>query len=179
MSLIARVSDALERSAIPHALIGAGALAVHGVARSTADIDLLTTHPASLDEGMWLELRSARAHVEIRRGDASDPLLGVVRVSSPGERPVDLVVGRAPWQAAIIARAGPARVGDATLRIVTAPDLILLKLFAGGPQDAWDIDQLLERAPELIAEVDALVTQLPSDCAALWQRIRRARGVSA
>jgi hypothetical protein len=177
--LVARVSQALERSEIPHALIGAGALAVHGVARSTADIDLLTTHPASLDEGTWRELGSARARVEIRRGDDSDPLLGVVRVSSPGERPVDVVVGRAPWQASIIERARSARVGDTTLRIVTAPDLVLLKLFAGGPQDAWDIDQLLERTPALIPEVDALVTKLPTDCAVLWERIRLTRGASA
>jgi hypothetical protein len=177
VTLLARASAALERSAIAHALIGAGALAAHGVARATADFDLLTTRPATLDEATWRELRVPGVRVEIRHGDELDPLRGVVRVSSSGERPVDVVVGRAAWQEAVIQRAQPARVGDATLRIVTAADLILLKLYAGGPQDAWDIDQLLDRVPSAAGEVHTLVTALPTDCAALWERIRRARAV--
>jgi hypothetical protein len=52
-------------------------------------------------------------------------------------------------------------------------DLILLKLFAGGPQDAWDIQQLLagpERAP-LIAEVERDLQDLPGHASRLWRRI--------
>jgi hypothetical protein len=43
--------------------------------------------------------------VEIRRGDADDPLAGVVRLASPGNRPADLVVGRSAWQARTLERA--------------------------------------------------------------------------
>ena len=41
MTLIEDVSDLLRREAIPHAVIGAAALAVHGISRSTLDQDLL------------------------------------------------------------------------------------------------------------------------------------------
>jgi hypothetical protein len=38
MSLLAEVLRVLERERVPHALIGAAALAIHGVSRSTADL---------------------------------------------------------------------------------------------------------------------------------------------
>jgi hypothetical protein len=41
MSLLAEVLQLLERERVPHALIGAAAMAVRGVSRSTADVDLL------------------------------------------------------------------------------------------------------------------------------------------
>ena len=40
-TLLGRTVRALQSAGIPHALIGAGALALHGVSRSTFDIDLL------------------------------------------------------------------------------------------------------------------------------------------
>jgi hypothetical protein len=90
LSLLARVSRLLAARGIDHAVIGAAALAAHGVARATADV-------------------------------------------------------------------------------------VLLKLYAGGPQDAWDIDQLLDVDPSLVAGVEARLAPLPADCAELWDRIRRQR----
>ena len=54
-------------------------------------------------------------------------------------------------------------------------DLMLLKLFAGGPQDAWDIDQLLDVVPAAVPEVEASLAALPADCRSLWRRILEAR----
>ncbi len=114
MTLRSRVVTALRGAGTPHALIGAGALAVHGVTRATLDFDLFV-----------LDSSCRRATPE----------------------------------------------GD--LLVVRAADLILLKLFAGGAQDAWDIQQLLEgedRA-ELIEEVEKLLPELPAQAAKLWRRI--------
>jgi hypothetical protein len=47
--LLALATRALEQGGVRLGLIGAAALAVHGVARSTFDLDLLTTDPAVLD----------------------------------------------------------------------------------------------------------------------------------
>ncbi len=48
--------------------------------------------------------------------------------------------------------------------------LVLLKP-AGGPQDAWDIDQLLDVDTSLMERVDARLGALPVECAGFWQRI--------
>lgn len=54
-----------------------------------------------------------------------------------------------------------------------ATDLVLLELYAGGPQDRWDIAQLLstQARADLVAEVQAALPQLPNDCRLLWERV--------
>jgi hypothetical protein len=175
VTLLPQVSAALDAHGVAHAMIGAAALAVHGVIRSTADIDLLVTDARALDTATWASLAATGAHVDVRRGDAADPLAGVVRVTVPGGPTVDVIVGQARWQADAIARGTPATIAGATVRVVTPLDLVLLKLYAGGPQDAWDIDQLLDVVPAVEGDVEAALPVLPSECATLWRRIVRAR----
>ncbi len=176
MSLLARVSRLLRARGIDHAVIGAAALAAHGVARATADVDLLACDARCLEEELWNELRASGVQVRVRLGDESDPLAGVARITAAGDAPVDLVVGKPSWQRALLGRATEADFGDASLPLVAAADLILLKLYAGGAQDASDVDQLLDVNPPLVSEVEARLGLLPDDCAALWRRIRRERG---
>jgi hypothetical protein len=57
--------------------------------------------------------------------------------------------------------------------VVRAADLVLLKLYAGGLQDAWDVQQLLARPfrEELTREVEERLSDLPARCQDLWQKI--------
>jgi len=148
-------------------------MAVHGVSRATLDLDLLVTDPALLVADRWEEIRGEGVTVDLRRGDAEDPLAGVIRLSREGERAVDVVVGRFPWQQGVIERAELFSVGGLLLPVVRAADLILLKLFAGGIQDSWDIEQLLAVGDRnaLSAEVEGRLGELSADCADLWKKI--------
>src|SRR5262245_33185475 len=123
MILLGRVVDLLASRQVPHALIGAAALAARGIARSTFDIDLLTTDPRVLSDDWWTPLGIENATVDVRRGDADDPLAGVVRIETPGDRPVDVVVGRHAWQARAVARAERAAAGP-PVRDATRPVLL-------------------------------------------------------
>lgn len=174
MTLLGEVVQELERSDVAACVIGAAAMAVSGVSRSTRDIDLFSTDAAVLAPAFWGRLTAAGALADIRLGDASDPLRGVVRISRSGERPIDVVVGKHPWQEAIPSRAIPSDIEGTRLGVATAADVILLKLHAGGPQDAWDIAALLAAADRgtLVAEVDGKVAELPRDARELWQKIR-------
>jgi hypothetical protein len=175
LSLLARVCVLLESHGTHHAVIGAAALAAHGVPRATADLDLLVVDARCLDDSIWGELRESGIGVEVRRGDATDPLAGVIRLTAEGEPGVDLIVGRDGWQRDLLRRAKPARIEDASVPLVEAADLVLLKLFAGGPQDAWDVDQLLEVDGAIAPQVEARLADLPRECAELWASIRRQR----
>jgi hypothetical protein len=151
-------------------------MAVHGVTRSTRDLDLLTVATECLAADFWAPLRDRGVDISLRRGGADDPLAGVARLARAGENPLDLIVGKGPWQARIPARAREAMIEGARVPVAGRADLVLLKLYAGGAQDAWDIEQLLagpERA-EVIAEVEAVLPELPPDSRALWARIRGA-----
>lgn len=175
LNLLGRVAELLTARGIPFALIGAAAMAVHGVTRATRDLDLLITVPAVLDHSAWSALTDAGVGVDVRRGSTDDPLAGVVRISSANERGVDVVVGRHAWQAAVVERAADAEIDGQRVPVARAADLILLKLYAGGPQDAWDIVQLLQSGDRdvLVEAVTSLVPALPLDARALWQTVLR------
>jgi hypothetical protein len=161
---------------IPCAVIGAAALAVHGIPRSTYDIDVLTTSPRVLEEPLWTQLIANGVSVEIRCGDRTDPLRGVVRLQRSGERDVDVVAGRQKWQGEAIGRAVRARVHGEDVPVVIISDLILLKLYAGGHQDVWDIEQLMALGePEVRTQVDAQIRALPDDSQSRWAEIMSRR----
>jgi hypothetical protein len=173
VTLLARVVAELGRTGIASAVCGAGALAVHGVARSTYDIDLLTTDARALHDATWRRLAGTEVRIEIRKGDDDDPLRGVVRVTQNDERPVDVIVGRHAWQTAIVDAARASQMLGAAVRVVDVPSLVLLKLYAGGPQDLWDIEQLLALGrADVVRAVDAVVDQLPASSRALWEPFR-------
>lgn len=159
------------------ALIGAAAMAFRGVSRATVDVDLLTVDRGALESGAWAALRAEGIEVEVRRGDHQDPLAGVVRCSRTGDRSVDLVVGKGPWQAEVVERATPGSFASVSLPVVEVADLVLLKLHAGGPQDAWDIHQLLagEGSAALVEAVEGRLQDLEQDSREFWRRILRER----
>lgn len=180
--LVARVSTLLDDQGVPHRLIGAAALAAHGVARSTQDVDLLAVDPVVLDPSVWRDL-PAPWSAEVLRGDDADPLHGVVRIEStdpPDDwetipTSVDVVVPRGAWRSAVVDDTGPRiRYAHADLRAVSATDLVLLKLYAGGPRDGWDILSLLETLDDpapVLAAVGGRLGALPESCRALWRRL--------
>jgi hypothetical protein len=149
-------------------------MAVHGVSRATLDLDLLAMDQTLLDGARWEELVREGVSVDLRRGDSDDPLAGVVRLRAADERDVDIVVGRSAWQHGVIERAELYSIGDLVLPVVRVADLIVLKLFAGGTQDSWDIEQLLAAGDRdaLASEVERSLEDLPPDSADLWRKIR-------
>lgn len=174
MRLLEQDVATLRREEVPFALIGAGALAVHGASRSTLDIDLPVVDPRCLARRLWSELRSSGADVDLRIGDADDPLAGVVRVEASGERTVDAVVGRFAWQARLIERSVGARLGGTDLPVVRQDGLVLLKLFAGGFHDTQDVALLLEISEDraaLVAAVEAGLSMLGAEAETLWRTI--------
>jgi len=174
VTLLATVAATLESAEIAFALIGAGALAAHRVARATGDLDLLTVAPESLSPATWQSLRERGIGVEIRVAEPGDPLAGVVRISHGISPPIDLVVGDRAWQRRAIERAEPRPLQGARIPIVRASDLVLLKLYAAGTQDLWDVQRLIDAAPDrdaLLAEVESGLADLGEAATAAWRRV--------
>lgn len=164
-----------ELGAVPHALIGAGAMSVAGYTRATQDLDLLALDPRVLDRTFWSTLEAAGLAVDIGDGrlDPTDPLLGVVRVVDDAGDQVDVVVGRHPrWQAPILTRARPIVLGGRGIPVAEPADLVLLKLHAGSRNDERDILELLRIDPRLRPLVDERVTSMPRAARERWQELR-------
>ena len=175
MSLLAEVVSVLREEGIDHALIGAGAMAVHGVSRATVDVDLLTVDTRALHVSLWADFDARDISVRILKGDSDDPLAGSVRLVAGRSDIVDVVVGRYKWQAEILASSPVLSVGEVEIPVVNPAGLVLLKLHAGGPKDAWDIASLAETHEQWAAirgDVDRLVDRLSLDSQRLWERLR-------
>ncbi len=167
MNAAATLIAYLEQRGVPCALIGGIALSAHGITRATLDVDVLVADPAALDAAFWAGF-VALGVPEIRRGDAEDPLAGVVRFVQ-GLESIDVVVGRAPWTSRIIGRKMFVTLGKYHLPVVDRADLVLLKLFAGGPQDLVDVELLVAASPELRAAVRQRLDEAPPRVGALWR----------
>jgi predicted nucleotidyltransferase len=179
VSLLGTVTRHLRERETPFALIGAAAMAVHGVSRATRDLDLLVLDRRCLEPAYWEALSTGGViQVDLRRGDAEDPLGGIVRLRDADGATLDLVVGKSRWQGEILTRAREVRVEDTSVPVARRADLILLKLYAGGHQDAWDIEQLLlgPERPALVAAVERELPALPDESRRLWARIARPGG---
>jgi hypothetical protein len=170
LELVARVASHLES----YAVVGAYALAARGYVRQTADFDLMTTDPAALRTETWEDVARSGIEVSVRKGDADDPLAGVVRIRSH-DSSIDVVVAKYRWQQSVIERAETIEVSGIELRIPKTADLILLKLFAGGYGDLHDVARLLETRPreELLTEVDTALAGLPDEMRQRWERLLR------
>lgn len=163
----------LERLDAPYALIGGYALAARGFARSTIDLDLLTTDTRVLDPSTWSDLAAEGAHVDCRRGDSDDPLAGVTRIEWPESIPVDVILARWKWQEAVITRAERVSFGSIHLPVPLASDLILLKLTAGGTLDLRDAAALLAAGDRktLLAEVETRLADVWPDVRDAWRQV--------
>jgi hypothetical protein len=128
------------------------AVAVHGYARATADVDLVSRLPLPearkrlTDHGVKTTLK----HGDVREADF-DCLKGVLEgiefdilpplVPIDWENTIDVPLGR----------------GE-TLKFVDLPTLIHLKLRAGGPQDVLDVVMLLQLHPAEVQRARELAT---------------------
>jgi predicted nucleotidyltransferase len=172
MNALQRLHAYLADRDVPHALIGGHALAARGYARFTLDVDILTTDKGVLRHDFWTELR---ADVDVRLGDPDDPLRGVVRITLADGAMADIVVGKYQWQRELIDRAESLDIGGVPVAVPRSSDLILLKLFAGGPQDLADIRTMLETTHrhQIVAEVRARISALPEICLTIFEQLTK------
>jgi hypothetical protein len=164
----ARILSRLEEKGVASCLIGAAALAVHGYARYSADVDLLVMDRRVLASDFW----SGCGDPQIRPGESDDPLLGVVRWQSP--EPIDVVVNDDYASRYALRTAEPA--AGVPARVATPTGLVLLKLEAGGRLDAHDVVALVEVQRALngapwLADLPGEVLHLRSEARVLWSRL--------
>lgn len=146
-----RIAGMLADSDIPVVVIGAIALAAHRYVRFTEDIDLGVIADLKGMRKLAASLQAMGYHVEFHEPDGEDPLAGVIDVSGPFGL-VQIISFDERFPAAIRdALAGEdirIRPGS-MLRIIPIPQLVALKLYAGGWKSHADIVELLRRNPEV------------------------------
>ena len=144
-SVLIEIHTALREADIAHALIGGVALAAHGAARATVDLDLLVDGERAGEVDQILRERGYRClyRSEFAANYASE-------AAAKGR--VDFLFARRAYGKAMLARAAAVRVLGESIRVVDASDLIGLKVQASTNdpsrrhRDLADIEQLLRAA---------------------------------
>jgi hypothetical protein len=169
------------------AVIGAAALAAHGYARATSDLDLGTaTDPFTTLRWLTDALKKEGLAAALTTPDADDPLGGVVTIRGDDFDQVQIVnfvnplgASRNPGPEAIES-AGLAIEGT-TLKVVALAHLIALKLYAGGLKSRVDVIELLRRNPAAdLREIRAVCARhaLAAELDQVLAEVARARGPS-
>jgi hypothetical protein len=145
-----RIAVILGSCRVPVLVIGAVALAAHRYVRATLDIDLGVNVAVSRMKEIEERLRSEGYTTVLHEPDGDDPLGGVIDISGPdgliqivnfGDR-FPAVIQDALEGEVIHART------DLSLRVIPLPQLVVLKLYAGGLKSLADCTELLRRNPE-------------------------------
>ena len=163
--------DHLDRRRVRWCVIGGLALAAHGYARHTSDIDLLTMETRVLGDPFWKGLAHA---VEIHAGDSDEPLAGRVRwISAP---PHELFVGRGFAMQLAVDSAAYDPILAAP--VATPAALMLLKLEHGAPHDVSDVRalaavQTVLGRPDWRPIVEQHVDRLSHAARDTWRRVER------
>ncbi len=151
-----QVTEILEQHQVDAVVIGAVALAAYHYVRQTYDVDLGVNADVPTLRDVLASLRRAGFTAELREPDGTDPLGGVIDITgSFGLLQIVSFAGRFPAviedairTATLVVRPG------SPLKLVPLPQLVALKLYAGGLKSKADILELLRRNPD--ADIHAI-----------------------
>ncbi len=145
-----RVVGLLESHGIRAVVIGAVALAAYRYVRFTEDLDLGIEADLPALQTCVTALRVEGFTAELREPDADDPLGGVIDVTGPfgliqivnfGNRFPAVIRDALAADDVLVTPGGK-------LRVIPLPQLIALKLYAGGSKAKSDVVELLRRNPD-------------------------------
>jgi len=144
------VMQILDNHQVDAVVIGAVALAAHHYVRLTHDIDLGVNANIQTLRTITSALSAAGFNAELREPDGQDPLGGVIDITGTfGALQIISFADRFPAviEDALHATTTTLRPGS-RLKLVPLPQLVALKLYAGGLKSRADILELLTRNPE-------------------------------
>ena len=149
-----RIAALLAEREVPVVVIGAVALAAHRYVRFTEDIDLGVNADPMQMRALVESLRAEGYDAEFHEPDGDDPLGGVINV--PGAFGLVQIIsfeGRFPAAILDALQGEEIRIRPGSmLRIIPIPQLVALKLYAGGWASHADILELLRRNPQVDLE---------------------------
>ena len=135
------VIEILKTFHVPYAIIGAFAASFHGVVRASLDADALISFHAGQTEITALinAIRKAGLKSRYRKGEARDPIGGVIAIEDRFHNRVDLLMKIRGMTDAVFSRTVEAEFMNERIRVIGVEDFIAMKVFAGSSKDVSDI----------------------------------------
>jgi hypothetical protein len=164
---------ALSAAALPHAVIGATALAVRGLPRMTRDIDIVVLTEDAFPALDALQTAGFRSLTPVRRDDEPEPMY-VLEFEGGGE--VDLLVAAGEPESTVVAESPAAEVFGVTAPVATLEHLLLMYLYSNQPKHLGDSALVITRSAVDLEAVERYLAEVhPEMIPVLHQRVRLAK----
>lgn len=148
--LLARIAKTLDAANIPHMVIGAQAVLIHGRPRFTGDIDI--TLGVDVDQLPKLKKITEKLSLKPIPKDfeqfAKQTNVFPVKDQASNIK-VDFVFSFSPFEREAVKRAQPIKIEHTNVRYATAEDTIVLKMVAGRPIDISDVKSIVNTQSKL------------------------------
>ncbi|MGH2830706.1 MAG: nucleotidyl transferase AbiEii/AbiGii toxin family protein [Actinomycetota bacterium] len=141
---LASLASILREQGIRWYLFGAQAVAVYGIPRLTADIDVTVEFPLDRIQDLVATLTDAGFTPRISGIEAFAQRSRVLPLAHlTTGMPVDLIVAGPGLEEEFLARAREVNVGGIPIPVISIEDLITSKILAGRPKDLEDVRGIL------------------------------------
>jgi hypothetical protein len=148
--LISRLGTSLSKRKIPYMVIGGQAVLLYGSPRLTKDIDI--TLGVSVDRLADMEemchTENLRILPEEHKQFVEETYVLPVKDESTGIR-IDFIFSYKPYGEQAIKRAKRVRLGKGDARFASVEDVIIHKIFSGGPRDMEDVRNIMVKNPDM------------------------------
>jgi len=167
-----RALRALNRADVPFAVIGATALGVRGLARFTADLDVVVAREDAFAALTALDDAGFAADPTIEP-DAEPEAMYVMR---HGKCSVDVLIASAEPESTVIAEAKPTAVFGVEAPVASLEHLVLMYLYSNQPRHLGDLARIVLETTVDLALVERYLAEVhPEMLGVLKDRVEAAR----
>jgi hypothetical protein len=167
-----RALRALKLSRVPHAVIGAAALAARGLPRMTKDLDIVVVTDDAFDALNSLRNAGFRSATPIKESEPPEPMYVLTRQGSE----VDLLVAAGEPESTVVAEATPVRIFGTAAPVATLEHLLLMYLYSNQPRHLGDFARVVtETDVDLDKVVRFLKAVHPEMLSVFRERVRNAK----
>lgn len=168
-----RALRALKAKRVPHAVIGATALAVRGLPRMTRDLDVLVPIDSGFKALEALGSAGFKSNTPVERKGDPDPMY--VLVDRTGSE-VDLLVAAGEPEATVVSEAPQSLVFGMRAPVATLEQLLLLYLYSNQPKHLGDFARIVTDTRVDIGDVERYLADVhPEMLPEFSQRVQQAR----
>ena len=168
-----RALGALKQAKVPHAVIGAAALAARGLPRMTKDLDIVVITGNAFAALDALQDAGFRSVTPINRAEEPEAMY-VLRSRGGGE--VDLLVAAGEPETTVVAEATAARLFGTTAPVATLEHLVLMYLYSNQPRHFGDFARIVTETNVDLGKVGRFLEEIhPEMLPVLQERLQTAR----
>ncbi len=169
----ARALRALRNAKVPHAVIGATALAVRGLPRMTRDLDVVVLLEDAYPALDALQAAGFRSVTPVDRGHEPEPMY--VLESGEAGIDVDLLVAAGEPESTVIAEASDAQVLGTTAPVASLEHLLLMYLYSNEPRHLGDFARIVTSGEADLDKVGRYLSEVhPEMLATFRTRVEQA-----